>query len=146
MSLGLWQVSRLRDVIRDELGDPRRFAQAWDAATEAEVAPWYRETVAEDRARMAEIEALRHGLLPAPASGVAARLLPALRAAAPRDPDAFRVFVASRACVTRLGEAFADPDFVERMLELAHDSEPPPLPGPDRDQLLALLERTPATA
>ncbi len=146
MSLGLWHASLLREVIRDKLDDPREFADAWEAVTEAEVAPWYRETVEEDRARMAEIEALRHGLAPAPPSGVAARLLPALRAAVPRDPDAFRAFVASRSCVTRLEEAFTDQDFVASILEIARGSEPPLLPGPDRDQLLALLEGTPAAA
>jgi 2-polyprenyl-6-methoxyphenol hydroxylase-like FAD-dependent oxidoreductase len=144
MSLGLRHVQHLREVIREHLGDPRRLAEEWSAVTEAELAPWYRETVEEDRARMAEIEALRYGLVPGRPRGSSAALLPVLRAAVAHDPDAFRAFVASRSCVTRLAEAFAKQDFVERILEIARSSEHPPLPGPNRDQLLALLAGTPA--
>lgn len=146
MSLGLWHVSHLPEVIREHLDHPRRFAQAWHAVTDAELTPWYRETVEEDRARMAEIEALRNGLVPEPPRSPTTALLPALRAALPRDPDAFRAFAASRFCLTRLSESFANHGLVERILELARDSEPPPLPGPDRAQLLTLLEGTPAAA
>jgi flavin-dependent dehydrogenase len=144
MSLGLWHVQHLCEVVREHLEDPRRFAEAWDAVTEAELTPWYRETVEEDRARMAEIEALRDGVEPQPMNDSPVAILPALRAAAPRDADAFRAFLASRCCLMRLRETFADQGFVERILELVRDSEPPPLPGPDRGQLLALLDRTPA--
>lgn len=140
MSLGLRHVQCLRAVIREHLDDPRGFADAWDAVTEVELTPWYREIVEEDRARMAEIEALRQGLEPGPPSGAVVALLPALRLALTSDPDAFRAFIASRSCVTRLGEAFADQYFGERIRELARDIEPPPLPGPDRARLLALLD------
>jgi 2-polyprenyl-6-methoxyphenol hydroxylase-like FAD-dependent oxidoreductase len=146
MSLGLWHVSYLPEVIREHLDNPRRFAQAWHAATDAELTPWYRETVEEDRARMAEIEALRNGLVPAPPSSPSTALLPALRLALRSDPDAFRAFAASRFCLTRLSESFANRDFVERILRVARDSEPPPLPGPDRAQLLTLLQGTLAAA
>jgi hypothetical protein len=44
--------------------------------------------------------------------------------------------------VKRLEESFADRSFVERILEIARSSERPPLPGPDREQLLGLLEAT----
>jgi hypothetical protein len=50
MALGLLHVQRLRDVIREQLEDPRQFAEVWNAVTEAELTPWYRETVEEDRA------------------------------------------------------------------------------------------------
>ena len=145
MSLGLRHVQHLREVIRQHLEDPRRFSEEWSAVTEAELTPWYRETVEEDRARMADIEALRHGLVPGRPHSSSVALLPVLRAAVAHDPDAFRAFAASRSCVTRLEEAFANQDFVERILEIARSSDPPPLPGPDREQLLALLEGAPAT-
>ncbi len=145
MSLGLWHVQHLREVIREHLDDPGQFARVWGAVTEAELTPWYRETVAEDRARMAETEARRQGLNPAPASGHGA-LLPALQLALQRDPDAFRVFVAWRSCVTQLEEAFANQDLVERILEIAGNNERPPSPGPNLSQLLALLEAAPTLA
>jgi hypothetical protein len=91
---------------------------------------------------MAQIEAFRNGLEPPPPQGPSARFLPALLPAVPRDVEAFRAFVASRSCLRRLGEAFADEGFVERIIELTRDSERPPLPGPDRAQLLALIEST----
>ena len=39
-----------------------------------------------------------------------------------------------------------DTSFMERIFELARGSERPPLAGPDRDQLLALLDAAPASA
>ena len=140
MSLGLMHVQRLRDVIRAHLHDPHEFAAAWDAATEAELVPWYRENVEEDRARIAEIEALRNGFEPAARRDASAVLRGALLAAVPRDPEAFRAFLASRCCLTPLRETFANQQLVERILELANDSDRPPLAGPNRAQLLQLLD------
>lgn len=142
MSLGLVHVRRLREVIRTHLDHPLEFAQAWDAVTEAELTPWYRENVEEDRARIAEIEALRIGLEPEPPSTSSAALRRALLGAVPRDPDAFRAFLASQACLTPLRETFADPHFVEHVLKLGSDSGPPPPAGPDRAQLLELLDHS----
>ena len=140
MSFGLLHVQCLRDVIREHLDDPPRFAEAWDAVTEAKVAPWYRETVEEDRARFAEIEALRNGVDPERIPSSWALQRRALFAAVARDPDVFRAYLASRCCLTPIREALTDQDFAERINELARGSSPPPLAGPDRAQLLALLE------
>jgi 2-polyprenyl-6-methoxyphenol hydroxylase-like FAD-dependent oxidoreductase len=140
MTLGLMHVQRLRDTIRAHAENPLVFAQAWDAVTEAELTPWYRENVAEDRVRMGEIEALRNGLEPDPPRTSAALLRQALLGAVPRDPDVFRAFAASRACLTPLEESLSDPTLVERILELARDAERPPLAGPGRGQLLELLD------
>jgi 2-polyprenyl-6-methoxyphenol hydroxylase-like FAD-dependent oxidoreductase len=140
MSLGLMHVQRLRDVIHAHLHDPLEFATAWDAATEAELVPWYRENVEEDRARISEIEALRSGLEPPPPRDSSDVLRGALLAAVPQDPDAFRAFLASRCCLTRLRETFANEQFVKRILELADSSERQPPPGPSRTQLLQLVD------
>ena len=139
MTLGLLGVQHLRDVIRSHPEDPHRLAEAWDVVAQAELVPWYRETVEEDRARFAEIEALRRGADPAPPRGPAL-LRRALLAALFRDPDAFRAALAWRGCITRLEETFADRGFVEHVLEIARGSDPPPLPGPNRSQLLSLLD------
>ena len=40
----------MRDVVRSELGGPGRLAGAFDAMSEAELAPWYRATLDVDRA------------------------------------------------------------------------------------------------
>jgi 2-polyprenyl-6-methoxyphenol hydroxylase-like FAD-dependent oxidoreductase len=146
MSLGLLHAVRLRDAVGSQLEDPRGFAEAWDAITEEELAPWYRETVDEDRDRLREIEALRDGVAYAPPAGSAAGVRRALLAAAMRDPDAFRGFVATRNCLRLQREVCSDDGFLVRALELARDSEPPPLRGPDRERLLRILAGELATA
>ena len=139
MSLGLMHVQHLGDVVRTHLEDRREFAQVWDAVTETELTPWYRENVEEDRLRMGEIEALRNGRETAPPSTPSAVFRQALASAAMRDPDALRVALDARACVTPLRDALAKPDLVARVLEIAQDCDPPPLAGPNRAQLLELL-------
>ena len=146
MTLGLLHAQRLAEVVRAHPDDPDDFAEAWDAVTEAELTPWYRETVEEDRARIHQIEALRHGLETAPEPGSMPWLQGALLAAVPQDPDAFRAFLANRCCLSLNREIFEDTSFMERIFELARGSERPPLAGPDRDQLLALLDAAPASA
>jgi hypothetical protein len=47
----------LRRFIRDCLGDPAGFAQAWDEGTERLVAPFYCNQISADRARLAEMTA-----------------------------------------------------------------------------------------
>jgi 2-polyprenyl-6-methoxyphenol hydroxylase-like FAD-dependent oxidoreductase len=145
MSLGLMHVQRLRDVVRTHLEDRREFAEVWDGVTEAQLTPWYRENVDEDRLRMSEIEALRNGREPDAPSTPSAVFRQALASAATRDPGALRVALDARACLTPLRDALAKPDLVARVLEIAQKCEPPPLAGPDRGQLLELLGTSTAT-
>jgi 2-polyprenyl-6-methoxyphenol hydroxylase-like FAD-dependent oxidoreductase len=139
IALGLLHARRLRDVVREELGDPRSFAVAWDTATEAELTPWYRATVQQDRARMREVEAIRNGLAPPPPADPDAAVLAALPLAAIQDPDVFRVMLDGRCCIGSPTAVLEQPGLAERVLELAATSAPPPLTGPSREQLLALL-------
>ncbi len=139
ISLGLLHTRYLREVVRSHLDDPLEFAEAWDAATEAKLTPWYRETVAEDRARLHEIDALRNGLAPTPPSERSGVLRGALTTAMLHDPDLFRAFLASRGVLTPLSETFAQDGVAERTLELAGEHERMALPGPSREDLLKLL-------
>lgn len=139
IALGLLHARKLRDVVRGELDDPRSFAMAWDAATEAELTPWYRATVRDDRTRIREIEALCNGLPPPPPADDDAAVRAALPLAAIRDPDVFRVMLADRACIGSPTAVFERPGLPERVLQLAAASSPPPPAGPDREGLLALL-------
>ena len=140
MALGLMHVQRLRDVIRAHLENPRELAEVWDQVTEAELVPWFRENVAEDRARAAEMEALRNGLEPGRPQTRSALLHRALLAAVPRDPDVFRAFLASRCCLIPLRETLADPEFAEHIVRVAADSPGPRRAGPNRTELLELLD------
>ena len=135
MSLGILHARHLRDLVREQIDDPVGFAAAWDDVTETHLTPWYRDTVYEDRARLREIDALRSGAtLPAPPAVVAA-----LPTALAHDAEIFRAFVETRACLATLREVLARPGMAERILEIAADREPVRPPGPDRQQLLALL-------
>ena len=139
MSLGLLHAQCLREVVSSHLEDPLEFAQAWDAATEERLTPWYRETVAEDRTRLGEIEALRDGLEPPQASDPSQALRQTLLTAMLHDSDLFRAFLESRCCLTPLSDTFARDGVPERIRELAGQHERLQMPGPDRDDLLRLL-------
>jgi 2-polyprenyl-6-methoxyphenol hydroxylase-like FAD-dependent oxidoreductase len=139
MSLGLLHARALQEVVSSHLDDPRQFAEAWDAATEARLAPWYRETVEEDRDRLHEIEALREGSEPAPPSERPAVLRRALNTAAVYDPELFRAYLDSRAVLKPLGQTFSEDSVAERTLQVAGENQRLELPGPSREQLVALL-------
>jgi hypothetical protein len=139
MSLGLLHARALRDVVGSHLDNPLEFAEAWDAATEATLTPWYRETVEEDRDRLREIDALREGLDPAAPSERPAILRHALTTAAVHDPDLFRAYLDSRAVLKRLGQTFSEDGVAARTLEVARENQRLQLPGPSREELMALL-------
>jgi flavin-dependent dehydrogenase len=139
ISLGLLHARALREVVGSHLDDPLEFAEAWDAATETRLTPWYRETVEEDRDRLHEIDALREGLEPAPLSERPAALRQALNTAAVFDPDLFRAYLDSRAVLKPLGQTFSEDGVAERTLEVAGEHERMVLPGPTREDLLTLL-------
>jgi 2-polyprenyl-6-methoxyphenol hydroxylase-like FAD-dependent oxidoreductase len=139
IALGLLHAQRLRDVVRAHLAEPGEFAEAWDAQTEAELVPWYRSTVREDRDRLRQIDAVRQGLeAPVPADRDAA-VLAALPAAAAQDADVFRALLELRGCIGSPAAVLARPGLAERTLELAGNGMTPPIPGPSREQLLSLL-------
>ncbi len=139
MTFGLLHAQQLRDVARTHLEDPSEFAQAWDAATEARLTPWYRETVLENRGRLREYEALRNGIEPGEPDDPLDALRAGLMTAMAHDPDLFRAFLESRCCITPLSETLARPRLAERIRELARDRDRPRIPGPNREQLLGLL-------
>ena len=64
LRVGLIHAQQLRDVVREHLDDPTRFARAWDETTERLVARFYWEQISADRVRVAEIAALREGVPP----------------------------------------------------------------------------------
>jgi flavin-dependent dehydrogenase len=135
LSVGILHAQTLRHVIRDHLGDPATFAVQWDARTERDVAPFFHDQMAADRARIAEMDALRSGR-PAPlADSPTAKLL----AAAGRDPDAFRGLLEIFLCTAQPQEVLARPGMTERIEQAAAEAPPARPAGPDRAQLLALL-------
>jgi hypothetical protein len=135
MSLGLVHAAVLRRVVREYGDRPVELVAAFAAATELELAPWYRSTVAADNARLAEVDAIRTGTPPPPAANPQAG---SLAAAMGHDPDVFRAGLDIIACLALPHEVFARPGIAQKVLEHSGDG-PPPVNGPDRQELLAIL-------
>jgi 2-polyprenyl-6-methoxyphenol hydroxylase-like FAD-dependent oxidoreductase len=134
MSVGLIHAQQLRNVVRAGLDDPVAFALAFDDVTEQHVAPFYWNQVAMDRARIAEMDALRAGLEP-PAPDPTSI---ALQTAMLYDPDVFRGVLETITCLALPDEVWARPGFAEKV-DAARDNEPFPIPTPTREQLLDLV-------
>jgi 2-polyprenyl-6-methoxyphenol hydroxylase-like FAD-dependent oxidoreductase len=131
MSLGLAHAALLRGVVREHGDRPVELVAAFAAATELELTPWYRSTIAADTARLAEVEAIRAGETPpAPAGGLAAAM--------GRDADVFRAGLEIITCLALPQQVVARPEIAQKLLEHTGDG-PSPSYGPDRQQLLAIL-------
>jgi 2-polyprenyl-6-methoxyphenol hydroxylase-like FAD-dependent oxidoreductase len=142
LTVGFLHAVRLRDVLRQAGDRPDALVREFDLRTEADVGPWYHAQVAADRMRYAEVEALRAGRqAPPPAVGLAEQMA-SLFAAIPLDPDLFRAAMEYVATITPVQRILARPDVAERMRAAraaAPDVPPFVPPGPDREQLLALV-------
>ncbi|HZP57684.1 MAG TPA: NAD(P)-binding protein [Dehalococcoidia bacterium] len=139
IAVGMLHAVRLRDVVREHLDAPARFAEAWDETTERDVAPWFDLQVRQDRAYVAAMNAEREGR-PAPApEGERAQLEAAFQLAAVHDADLFRGFMEVVTCQTLPEQVLARPGMAERALAVAKDKTPVALPAPPREELLALL-------
>ena len=90
LTVGFLHALRLRDVLRETLDDPVAVAQEFDRRTETEIAPWYHAQIAVDRARFADMEAIREGRQPTPPADALARQIGSLFGALAADPDLFR--------------------------------------------------------
>ncbi len=134
LSVGFVHAQLLRRTLADHGDDPAMFAEAWDAATEAVVTPFFRNQAAADGARLAEMTALRRGE-PAPPPNPA---VAGLWAAAATDAGAFRGVLEIANCLAQPQDVLARPEIRELIAGLGA-AELPKLPGPDRAQLLALL-------
>ena len=134
VSIGIIHAQLLRHTVRRHLGYPAAFARAWDEGTERQVAPFYRNQVAADHLRLAEMSALRDGRPWSPPDTPMTRLA----SAAAYDPGAFRAFLATVLCLALPRDVLTRPDIADT-LERIGDKTPPPFPGPDRQRLLQLL-------
>jgi 2-polyprenyl-6-methoxyphenol hydroxylase-like FAD-dependent oxidoreductase len=134
LSVGLVHAQLLRHCVRDALEDPAAFAELWDERTEEIVAPFYRNQIAADRIRLAQMQAIRDGVEPPRDESPAARLA----AVGPYDPDLLRGLLETVECLALPQEVLQRPG-VEEKIERLRDVEPVPFPGPDREQLLSLL-------
>jgi hypothetical protein len=133
LSVGMVHAQLLRCTVRAHLGDPAGFASAWDEGTDQHVAPFYWNQIRADRARLAEMTALRDGRAWTPEDSPMSRL----RAAAPYDADLFRAFIETITCLALPQEVIQRPGIKDTVEQLGHQA--PPAPGPGRQQLLRFL-------
>ena len=134
VSIGIVHAQLLRRTVRSHIGDPAGFALAWHEGTEGHVAPLYWYQINADRARLAEMTALREGRSWSPPDSPIIRLVNA----SAWDPDAFRAFLAILMCLGLPEEVLGRSD-IRDTIERIGGKTPPPLPGPDRERLRQLL-------
>jgi 2-polyprenyl-6-methoxyphenol hydroxylase-like FAD-dependent oxidoreductase len=135
LSVGMVQAQVLRRVVGSCLDDPAGFARAWDEGTEREATPFYRAQVESDRARFAEMDAIRQGLPPPPPDAATLRFLTAAMA----DADVYRALMELVCCLATPAEVFARPGLRE-LVARKGSGEPPRSPALSRAQLLELLD------
>jgi hypothetical protein len=111
-----------------------RFAEACDA----EVMPFYRRTLADDRARMAEIQADIAGR-PHPPADPAWSVTRALLALSAKDPRVLRAYVRNFAHILDQGAAFEEPGVRAVFDRLAPTLPRYPDTMPTRAQVLAAI-------
>jgi 2-polyprenyl-6-methoxyphenol hydroxylase-like FAD-dependent oxidoreductase len=141
ISLGLRHAQLLRGFVRKMNGDPGATAREWDEITETHQTPWYRAQVAMDRARVAGMLAARDGRPepePAP-DDVNAQMTKAFFTAFPHDADIFRAFLEVMGCLTTPEELLGRPGMFEKVISVADGKELMAMPGPSREELLALI-------
>ena len=137
-SLALAHAQLLRDQLRAvDLDDPVAFAEGFHRATAEELYPWFAWTRQSDRHRRAAIRGLLDGPPHHPDDDAWA-LESALVLAARHDPDCLRALVRARTLLASLDEATREPGLRERAFALAREAGGGPLPGPSREELVAI--------
>jgi 2-polyprenyl-6-methoxyphenol hydroxylase-like FAD-dependent oxidoreductase len=156
-SLGMVHAELLADAVADHEVFGDAFHLAFEAATAEHIEPWYRAAVTQDRAQRAEAHRLlleSRGEVPEPAQGdddpelvqrqfmrsvLRDGLLPALRT----DATVFRAFLRGFNLLDSPESLMQDTEVMAKVLEAyqARDERQPEPPlGPDRAELLALIE------
>jgi len=132
----------LRDVLRETgAAEHDKLVRRFDEATARTVEPLYRATVGFDSHRLAEIDGdiARTPYRPDDPRWAGAK---ALFAAALRDHDAIRAYVAVASFLITPDEVFAAPGLRDRVLALGLTAPQYPLPGPSRADLLDAISRS----
>ena len=137
-TIGMLHGLALRDRLHDVgLGDPYAFARSFHHTTTKDIEPLFTSVRAEDRHRLAQIDAGIRGEEYRPADRWW-ELDQALNSAAACDPDCLRVFVRAALMIEPLAHALTSDGVADRIRELGANWRDEPVPAPGRDQLVAL--------
>jgi 2-polyprenyl-6-methoxyphenol hydroxylase-like FAD-dependent oxidoreductase len=136
LSVGLLHAQVLRDVARRHINDPETFSLEFDAETERQVSPFYRNQIVADRARIAEMNALEQGAPSPSPDPILAKLL----FAASQDADVFRGVLDIAMCVALPEEVVSRPRVAAKLAELEDQALPPDPNIIDRRRIGELLD------
>jgi 2-polyprenyl-6-methoxyphenol hydroxylase-like FAD-dependent oxidoreductase len=142
LTVGMLHAAQLRDALREAGADPRALVASFDAKTEAHITPWYDAQIAVDRARFAEMEALRGGRPPSPPTDPLTRDIGAFLSTLGATPDLFRAGLEYIGTLTPVQQILRRPAVIDAVMaarEAMKNRPMPPMPGPDRKGLLALV-------
>ncbi len=137
ISIGTIHAAALRDLLHDFPSDPVALQHQWHDVTMAQVEPWYRSTLEFDEGRLAQIDALLEGQPFEPSPGF--EMFSALNVAAGKDPEVLRQLLSIANVLDKPDEVFSRPGVFERTVELGSGWRDEHLPGPSRDELVALV-------
>jgi 2-polyprenyl-6-methoxyphenol hydroxylase-like FAD-dependent oxidoreductase len=136
ISIGTLHAVGLRDLLHEMPADPVALQRQWHDVTMTTVEPWYRATVAFDEARLAEIDALLDGREFEPTPEV--EIGKAAPVAAGKDPEVLRALLELVGVLSLPEEIFARPGLLERVIELGSGWRDEQIPGPSREELVAI--------
>lgn len=137
-TIGLFHALALRDVMRSgRLDAPETFVRDFASTTAEVVEPWYRSTLAYDRARLAEVDAEVTGQ-PHEAEQIW-DFTRAMTSAAGKDGEVLRARLRIACLLQSSDEVLATPGIFERVIELGAGWRDEPTFGPNRDEFLRLL-------
>ncbi len=137
-SIGLIHAQALRDLVRTHgLDDPLAFALAWQETTVDRVEPLYRDTLAFDRSRLAEIAAQIAGV-PYEPDDPGWAIGKAMEAVSGSDPEMLRGLLEIGSLLARADDVLARPGVFDKVLAAADAPTKPP-PGPSRAELVELI-------
>jgi hypothetical protein len=139
-TLALMHAVALRDTLRTGVADdPMKLTLDFDVATDSVVGPWYRETVAFDRHRLHEMDAVINGEVYDPGDP-AWEIGHAMQAASGADSEVFRAFLRIVGVLSLPGDVLAQPGILDKVIELGSGWRDAGTLGPDRAELLALID------
>ncbi|HEY7628292.1 MAG TPA: hypothetical protein VH761_14550, partial [Ilumatobacteraceae bacterium] len=136
ISIGMLHASALRTLCREvPLQDHPDLVLRWHELTAAQVEPYFADTLAFDRHRLAEVEACIEGR-PYETEDPGWLLGNALANSVAKDPECLRGFISIALLLERGVDVLSRPGLAEKAIALADDAPPP---GPDRDEMLRLV-------
>jgi len=137
-TIGLFHAIALRDVMRSgRLDAPEVFVRDFSAKTAETVEPWYRSTLAYDRARLAEVDAEVTGNPYEPDQ--IWDFTRAMTSAAGKDGEVLRARLRIACLLQSSDGVLATPGIFERVIEHGAGWREEPTFGPNRDEFLQLL-------